>query len=251
MLIKCDTHLHTTLSVHAVGSVAEYAARAAALGLEAIAVTDHCSLKMCHYEQSVDVILADTYPEKLYGVRIYKGAEIDLEDYQGHMCFYNVPYDAQSSALDRLLATRDIVIASPHFPPEGRVGSYEEITRMYLGAVANPCVTTIGHPERINGDYDITAVALAAAQNGTFLEVNSASIPRGYGPAISKMLTVCKSLGTMVVVNSDSHVVENLGQVDEAKRLLIDCAFPPELVANRDLASFEAALAEQKRRKRP
>lgn len=250
MLIKCDTHLHTTLSVHAVGSVAEYAARASALGMQAIAVTDHCSLKMCHYEQSVDMILQDTYPESMYGVRIYRGAEIDLEDYQGHMCFYNVPYDAQHSALDRLLATRDIVIASPHFPPEGRVGSYEEITRMYLGAIANPYVTTIGHPERINGEYDITAVALAAAQNGTFLELNSASVSRGYGAVMLKMLQACKSLGTMIVVNSDSHMVENLGQVDEAKRLMMDCAFPPELVVNRDRASFEAALAEQKRRKR-
>lgn len=250
MLIKCDTHVHTVLSGHAVGTVPEIAARAAALGLEAVAITDHCSLLMSQYEESVNAILAQDVPESLYGVRLLRGAELDFHDYAGHACFYNVPYDAERSALDRLLETLDVAILSPHFPPEGRHGSYEEITNMYLAAIANPMITTLGHPERINADYDMAAVALAAAQNGTFIELNAASLSRGYGVKMAKMLELCKSFGTRIVVNSDCHTPELLGEADEAKRLMIDCAFPAELVANRDLATLTAYLNEQKRCKR-
>ena len=250
MLIKTDTHVHTVLSGHAVGSVADVAHRAAALRMEAVAITDHCSLFMSNYEDSVNALLAQDVPDSLYGVRLLRGAELDLHDYSGHLCFYNVPYDSDGSALDRLLRTLDIAIASPHYPPEGRIGSYEEITGMYLGAIANPYVTTLGHPERINADYDMTAVALAAAQNGTFIELNAASISYGHGEKMLKMLNICKGLGTRIVVNSDCHTPDLLGDVDAVKRLMTDCAFPAELVANRDYATLMACLNEQKRCKR-
>ena len=250
MLIKTDTHVHTVLSGHAVGEITDIARRAAAIGLEAIAITDHCSLYMSNYEESVNAILAQKVPDSLYGVRLLRGAELDFDDYSGHICFYNVPYDARGSALDALLRTLDVAIVSPHFLPEGRVGSYEEITCMYLSAIANPYVTTLGHPERINADFDMTAVALAAAQNGTFIELNAASLSRGYGEKMARMLGICKNVGARIVVNSDCHTPELLGEVDEAKRLMIDCAFPAELVANRDYATLINCLNEQKRCKR-
>ncbi len=242
--------MHTVLSVHAKGTVEEAAARAAALGYEAIAITDHCSLNMCHYERSVDVLLMQKIPQSLFGVRIFRGVEMDLHDYQGHLCFYNIPYDDSSSALDRLMATREVVIASPHFLPEGREGTSDEITEMYLGAIASPYVTTLGHPERINKEYDVTAVALAAAGNGTFLEVNNLSVQRGYAPQIAKMLDQCRAFGTRIVVNSDSHSTNTVGSIDAAKSLLVECNFPEELIANRSLAAFEQALADQHSRKR-
>jgi putative hydrolase len=250
MLIKTDTHVHTVLSGHARGDIADIAKRAAGMGLEAVAITDHCSLYMSNYEESVNVLLARKIPESLYGVRLLKGAELDFHDYSGHICFYNVPYDADGSALDRLMRTLDIAIVSPHFLPESRVGSYEEITYMYLSAIANPYVTTLGHPERINADYDMTAVAIAAAQNGTFIEINAGSIQQGYGEKVARMLRICKGVGARIVVNSDAHTPELLGEVDNVKRLLIDCAFPAELVANRDYATLMTCLNEQKRCKR-
>lgn len=250
MLIKTDTHVHTVLSGHAAGEITDLARRGAALGLEAIAITDHCSLYMSNYEESVNAILAQKVPDSLFGVRLLRGAEIDLHDYSGHLCFYNVPYDADGSALDALCRSLDVVIASPHFLPEGRVGSYEEITCMYLSAIANPYVTTLGHPERINADFDMTAVALAASQNGTFIELNDASLSRGYGDKMAKMLEICKNVGARIVVNSDAHSPELLGEVDGVKRLMIDCAFPAELVANRDYPTLMNCLNEQKRCKR-
>lgn len=250
MQIKCDTHLHTELSVHATGTVEEVAARAAELGLGAVAITDHCSLKMCHFERSVDVITEQNVPRMCHGVRLFRGAEIDLEDYKGHLCFYNIPYDVQSSALDRLLETREVVIASPHFLPEDREGSYEEITEMFLGAIANPYVTTIGHPERINADFDMTAVALAAAGNGTFLELNNVSVQRGYDKTIRKMLEQCRIFGTQIVVNSDSHALSTIGELGAAEDLLKSVSFPQELIANLSRERFEQALAAQKNKKR-
>ncbi|MCI8590247.1 MAG: PHP domain-containing protein [Clostridiales bacterium] len=246
MPIKCDTHLHTSLSVHAVGSVHDLALAAKNQGLEAIVVTDHCSLQMCHFEQSVDVLLAQQLPRFDEGVRIFRGAEIDIVDYKGHLCFYNIPYDAEQSALDRLLDTLEVVIASPHYPPEDRRGSYEEVTEMFLHLIAHPKVTILGHPERIGTDFDLTAVTLAAAQNGTFLECNHTSLQRNYREQIKKMLQFCKLFGTSIVVGSDSHDPQYVGRFDEAYRLLREVDFPEELIANRTRADFERALALQK-----
>ncbi|MCI8332404.1 MAG: PHP domain-containing protein [Clostridiales bacterium] len=249
MPIKCDTHLHTQLSVHAVGTVQDLALAAKNQGLEAIVVTDHCSLQMCHFEQSVDVLLAQQLPRFIEGVRIFKGAEIDIVDYKGHLCFYNIPYDAEQSALDRLLENLEVAIASPHYPPEDRQGSYEEVTEMFLRLIAHPKVTILGHPERIGTDYDMTAVALAAAQNGTFLECNNVSLQRNYRDKIKKMLQLCKLFGTYIVVGSDSHDPQYVGRFSEAYQLLHEVDFPEELIANRTRAAFEKALARQKQSK--
>lgn len=247
MQIKCDTHLHTVLSVHAVGTVHDLAVAARSKGLEAIVVTDHCSLQMCHYEQSVDVLLSQQIPRSIEGVRIFRGAEIDIADYKGHMCFYNIPYDAEKSALDRLLGSLDVVVASPHYPPEDRRGSYEEVTEMFLHLIAHPQVTILGHPERIGTDFDMTAVALAAAGNGTFLECNNVSLQRSYRDQIKKMLQQCKLFGTSIVVGSDSHDPQYVGRFDEAYQMLREVDFPEELIANRTRAAFEAALAKQRK----
>ena len=252
MQIKCDTHLHTLLSVHAKGTVAQTAAAAAERGLEAIAITDHGSRKMCHFERSVEELLAQQLPRLSCGVRIYRGAEIDIEDYKGHLCFYNIPYDAERSALDRLLETREVVVASPHFLPEGRQGSYQEVTDMFLNLIANPHVTTLGHPARIYQPFDLTAVALAAAENGTFIECNNVSLNREEErETVVQLLLLCKTFGTQIVVNSDSHAPENVGSFTEAYRLLQKIDFPEALIANRSRECFEQALTRQRKLKAP
>lgn len=246
MKILCDTHVHTETSLHATGTVEEAARSAAEKGLEGIAITDHCSLKMVHFERSIEVLSEQSIPHDIFGVRLWRGVEIDIHDYRGHLCFYNIPYDGEQSALDRFLKTREVVVASPHFPPEDRKGSYDEVTEMFLSVAANPYVTTVGHPERINMPYDRAALAVAGARSGTFIELNNTSLLRGYGDAVREQLICCKEVGAMIVVNSDAHECACIGDFSEAYSLLRETDFPPELIANRSARAFEEALAAQR-----
>ncbi len=246
MKILCDTHVHTETSLHATGTVEEVARRAAEIGFECIAITDHCSLKMVHFERSLEVLSEQIIPHDMYGVRLMRGVEIDIHDYKGHLCFYNVPYDGEQSALDRFLSTREVVVASPHFLPEDREGSYEEVTEMFLSVASNPYVTTVGHPERIGMPYDRAALAVAGARSGTFIELNNTSLLRGYRDAVREQLICCRDVGAMIVVNSDAHECALIGDFTEAYSLLREVDFPPELIANRTLRTFEESLCAQR-----
>ncbi len=246
MQIKTDTHIHTVTSVHARPTVEECAAAAKKAGLEAIAITDHCSHKMSQFDESVNAILAQEIPPVINGVHMMRGAEIDLVDYKGRLSFYNVPYDSEKTALDRLCESCDIIIASPHFPAEDREGSYEERTNMFLGAVADKRVTTIGHPERTWGDYDMTALAIAAAQNHTFIELNATSLLRDYRDIIKEQLLLCKSFCCPIIVNSDAHDARVIGSFGEVYTLLSEIEFPVSLVANADYNKLKKELQIQK-----
>lgn len=246
MQIKTDTHIHTVTSVHAIPTVEECAAAAKAAGLDAIAITDHCSHKMSQYDESVNVLLAQNIPPVINGVRLMRGTEIDLVDYKGHLSFYNIPYDSEKTALDRLCEKCDIVIASPHFPAEDREGSYEERTNMFLGAIADRRVTTIGHPERTWGDYDMTALAIAAAQNHTFIELNATSLERNYRDKIREQLLLCKRFSCPIIVNSDAHDARIIGNYGKVYTLLSEIEFPVSLVANLDYNKLKKELKIQK-----
>lgn len=246
MQIKTDTHIHTVTSVHATPTIEECVIAAHDAGLEAIAITDHCSHKMSQFEESVNAILAQEINDVMYGVHVLRGAEVDFVDYKGHIAFYNIPYDSEKTALDLLCEKSDIIIASPHFPPEDRVGSYDEITDMFLGAVADPRVTTLGHPERVWADFDLTTVVLAASQNHTFMELNVTSLSRGYWDMIKKQLTLCKDFGCPVIVNSDAHVTDFIGAFENGYKILNEVDFPAELICNLDYNKLRKELTIQK-----
>ena len=103
-------------------------------------------------------------PRTLFGVKILMGSELNILDYTGRI-------DLREGILERL----DYTIASIHEPCY-KCGTVAENTNAYLGAIKNPYVKIIGHPDDGRFPIDYDTVVAAAAEHHTLLELNSSSL---------------------------------------------------------------------------
>ena len=226
-----DLHTHTIASGHAYNTLREMAKAAADRGLEILGITEHAPMMpgSCSnmYFRNLKVV-----PRSLCGIEVMLGAELNIIDYDGH-----VDLD------DHVMRQLDIKIASLHsvciLP-----GTKEENTRAVLGAIRNPMIDIIGHPD--DGIYllDYEPVVEAAKETHTLLEVNNNSLnPAGSrkntrGNLIT-MLELCKEYGQPVIMNSDAHVFSDVGRRDFSEELIRDLDFPEELIVNRSVDAFK------------
>ncbi|MBQ7084774.1 MAG: phosphatase, partial [Anaerotignum sp.] len=232
-----DTHTHTLASGHAYSTVDENFRWAAEKGLELVALTDHApGMKdtTCHaYFANLHVL-----PEKLYGVRLLRGIELNIMDFDGTV-------DMDEKTLSRL----DMAIASLHTPCIAP-GSRKENTRALLKVMENPYVDIIGHPGDPRYDIDYKVVFRQAKETGTILEINNASlIPGGFRDGsqenVKKILRMSMEEGVSVVLGSDAHFYTGIGDFSHAIALLKEIGFPEELVLNTDPARFLASLKKR------
>ncbi|MEM8534057.1 MAG: DNA polymerase/3'-5' exonuclease PolX [Chloroflexota bacterium] len=204
--IKADLHMHSTWS-DGKASIREMAETAKGLGHHFIVITDHSAylgitngLDTARLRQQALEIAEINAELEARGesFRVLRGIEVDITP------------DGALALPDKVLADLDVVVASPHAnlrqPPE-------KATERLLRAIRNPHVDIIGHPtgrligEREGADIDINVIGRAAADTGTFLEVNS-------GPdrldldALSVHHVL--DLGATIVVNSDAHHPDHL-----------------------------------------
>lgn len=233
-----DVHVHTTASGHAYSTFGECIAAAKAKGLELIGIADHAPSVpgAIHpfYFRSFKFI-----PRDAYGIKIVMGSELNIIDYSGST-------DLTAKILKRI----DYCIASLHkecIEP----GSVAENTAAIIGAMRNPHVVIIGHPDNPQFPVDLDAVARAAKDNGVLLEVNNSSyLPKGprVGSAENAklMLAACKKYGTKVIMGSDAHIDLDVGKHELSQKILAENDFPAELVVNDSVEKFLACIAYRK-----
>lgn len=131
-----DIHTHAVASGHAYSTVDENLRWAAEQGLQLVALTDHAPAMKdttCHaYFANLHVL-----PKELHGVRLLKGIELNILDFDGTI-------DMDEAVLQRL----DLAIASLHMPCI-KPGTKKENTQAFLKVMENPYVDIIGHPETL------------------------------------------------------------------------------------------------------
>ena len=225
-----DLHTHTIASGHAYSTIKEMAQAASQKGIELLGITDH-SMTMpgtCHffYFQNLRVV-----PKKQYGVELMFGSELNIIDYQGNV------------DLKRWLQKRlDYGIASIHDLCY-EIGTKEENTAALIGAMENPYVQIIGHPDNSRIPLDYESLVKAAKEHHVLLEVNNSSLkpgsPRpGARENYYTMLKLCRRYNTAVILGSDSHCAADAGCHEQAAALLAEVDFPEELVVNRSLKAL-------------
>ena len=164
MQIIADLHTHTLSATHAFNTLDEMAAKAAALGYAALAITDHGPAMpdaphMWHFANQTAL------PPVLHGVAMMYGAEANVMDTNGGLDF------AQSR-----LRALDWVVASIHSPCIPGLLTEKEATRLWLAVAENPYVDCIGHSEQQNYRYDYDLVTKAFAKNHKVVELNGNSV---------------------------------------------------------------------------
>ncbi len=225
-----DSHTHTIASGHAYSTLHEMAREAAEKGLELLGVTEH-SLTMpgtCHeyHFQNMRMI-----PRKLCGIQVMHGTEANI-----------IGYDGSLDMEEYLLETMDVVIASLHTPCI-RPGTKEENTRALLGAIENPYVDIIGHPDDSRYPVDYERVVKAAKEERVLLELNNASLnPKSFRenaePNDRKMLKLCMEYEVPIILGSDAHIQEDIANFRYIEPILDSLGFPEELIVNRSVEEY-------------
>jgi DNA polymerase (family X) len=190
-------HCHTTAS-DGHNSLEEMIAAAQELGLEYIGIADHSrSSVQAHGLDAARLKVQQAQIRKLQStlpdIRIFSGIECDILR------------DGSLDFDDEILANLDFVVASVHSTFNL---SEVEMTNRVIRAITNRFVTMLAHPtgrlllKREGYAIDIPAVLEAAAETGTWIELNAA--PKRLD-LDWRWWPLAKEKGVRCVINPDAH----------------------------------------------
>jgi DNA polymerase (family 10) len=182
------------------------AAAAQELGLQYLGIADHS--KSSIQANGLDANRLRTQlariralNQEFEGFRLFAGVECDILR------------DGSLDFDDETLAELDYVVASVHSAhhlPEA------EMTKRIIRAISNPNVTMLAHPtgrlllRRDAYAVDIPAIIEAAAETGTWIEINSA--PKRLD-LDWRWWPLAREKGVKCVINPDAHGVEKLQEL--------------------------------------
>lgn len=224
---KTDLHTHTCASGHGTADrITDLAKEAAKRQMEVLGISDHgpASMGSAGLSYFRSLFLCE---KKRFGVTLRYGAEANILDAEGRL---DIP--------DDILRTLDYCIISMHRPIYTS-GSAAENTRAYIRAMRHPNVKIIGHCDDSRFPVDYRELTQAALSMGVLPELNNVSLlPDSYRKDCrknaSKLLDACAALSCPVILSSDSHGHEHIGEVTEAVKLIKEVGFPESLIRNRE-----------------
>lgn len=231
-----DTHSHTIVSGHAYNTINEMAKSAADKGLKLLAITEHAPA-MPGASSYMYFLNFKVLRREKYGIKLLFGVEFNIVDKEGSV-------DLKGDAANAV----DIGIASMHQPCY-KTGTAEENLHAYIKAMQNPHVNIIGHPDDGRFPVDMEKLVLAAKEHHVLLELNNASLnPRGFRKNTEendiRMLNFCKKYNQPIVVGSDAHVEDDVGNFELALKVIEKTDFPEELVINTSIDKLYEYLAQ-------
>lgn len=230
-----DVHTHTIASGHAYTTLLENAKEAANKGIKVLGVSDHGPNMPggphLFYFGNLRVI-----PRELYGVKILKGCEANIIDFQGNI---DIPERIQNN-LDYIIASLHDVCIEP--------GTVEEHTNAYLKVMDNQNVMIIGHPGNPSFPMDNEAFVKKAKEKDIIIEINSSSFKgarKGCEATCYNIARLCKEHSVKIIFGSDAHTCFQIGEFKEAEELIKDLNMPEELIMNSDEHKFVNYLREK------
>ena len=206
--LRGDLHVHSDWSRDGKAPLEDMVGAAAQRGYDYVAITDHAENLRINGMSRETVLarraairqLQEAFPD----IRILDAAELNI-GLDG-----SLDYDLE------FLLEFDLGVASIHSHMD-RLSPVQ--TDRILAAIAHPAVHVIGHPTgRIIGSrpgygIEMEAIAHAAAETGTALEVNGSA--RRLDLA-GDLVAVARRAGALVSLSSDAHSVAELAAVGNA-----------------------------------
>ena len=198
-------HCHTTAS-DGHNSLEEMAAAAQSLGLQYLGIADHSRSSIQAHgldaaRLRTQVAAIRKLNREFDNFRLFSGIECDILR------------DGALDFDDDVLAGLDYVVASVH---SAFTLSEADMTRRIIRAMSNPFVTMLAHPtgrlllKRDPYAVDIPAILEAAAETGTWIEINAA--PKRLD-LDWRWWPLAKEKGVKCVINPDAHRTERLQEL--------------------------------------
>ncbi len=256
MILTADYHTHTTYS-HGKGSVMDNALAAKNIGLKEIGISDHgfkqlaFGLRKRRLESLINDCRAAT---EATGVKTLVGIEANFLSDDGKCDLDEKLYDK----FDLFLAGAHKFVAYKtgtffrYFLPTLTTGTFKtapsqrlvkETTELYINVIKNNPVDAITHL-----NYccfaDAYEVASAAADHGTYIELNAKKVHLTDGE-IEKILKT----DVRFILSSDAHSPNRVGEVNLAAETVEKMGIPKDRIDNIDgrLPSFRFAEYKNKR----
>lgn len=206
--LRGDLHVHSDFSGDGVDSLAEMVRGAAGRGYDYVAITDHAenltingmTREVVEHRRRTIAEVQRRHPH----LRILDGAELNIGIDGG------LDYDLEA------LLRFDLCVASIHSRMDADRATQ---TERVLAAIAHPAVHVIGHlTGRIIGvrpgyEIDLVAIAQAAAETGTALEVNGSPARLDLD---APLIEAALAAGATLSLSSDAHSLEELSYIENA-----------------------------------
>ena len=228
-----DLHTHSILSGHAFGTVREMAMEAAGRNMQILGVTEHGpgipgTCDPIYFRNFIDA------PRKLSGVEMLYGSET------------NVLNSGEVDLDERHLSMLDYAIAGIHGFCYQDVGIVKNTDNL-LKCMEDPKVRIISHPDTTLFPLDYNTLVQGAKEYAVALEVNNSSLLKpelrpGCVENYKTMLPLCMEYNAPIVVNSDAHDPNFVGECSGAVALLEEIGFEETLILNTDIAKLKAFL---------
>lgn len=169
-----------------------------------------------------------------FGILMLYGVELNILNEKGDV-------DLE----DSLISSLDYAFISIHRPSFKIAHAIDKktCTNAYINAMKHPGVRFLGHPDDGYFPVDYDKLLSACMKYQVYPEINNASLKpdayrtEGFENSL-KILSICKRLNLPVLLSSDSHGKEHVGDMKYIFPLLEQCHFPPELIINGNIDFF-------------
>lgn len=199
--LRGDLHCHSKWSDGA-NSILEMAVRAAEIGREYIAITDHMTDFAIIKKQALEIeAVRKKLREEKIDIKILQGAEVNI--------LKNGVLNLHEDALKML----DIVLLSVHSAFNlNRADQTERIIRAlknkYGNILSHPSARLLNRREAI--DADIEKIVRAAKEYGKFFEIDAQPQRMDMNGAYARL---CKNEGVKVSIDTDAHGLDQLENI--------------------------------------
>ena len=195
--IKGDTHNHTDWS-DGQASIESLAKAAKKMGYQYVVVTDHAGfLKIAHAMDEKrllkQIIEIDKINKRLSGIRVIKGAEVDIK------------VDGTLAIKDEVLSKLDFVCGAVHSKFKM---TRQDMTQRLVRAITNPHLDVLAHPtgrvlqRREEYPLDFDEILKAAKRTKTALEINANASRLDLRDAYIRQAV---EAGVKMVIGTDVH----------------------------------------------
>lgn len=241
MKILIDTHTHTVHSGHAYSTVDENLKYASKNNIELVCLTDHAP-EMPGGAHSFHFFNLRAIPNELYGVKLLKGAELNILDDTGRIDSFG---DYSNLAIFNNLEFR---IASLH-PPCIKVGQ-DDYTDALINTMKNNNIDCLGHLGDPRYTFNIDEVVKCAKDSNTLIEINNSSLNtngnRFDEDFTLKIIDSCIKNDAKITFGSDAHFYTEIGGFDNITNLFEKHNIPYDNVITTDIDKFLNFIKENR-----
>lgn len=238
MRYPIDLHIHTSANPHAYSTLEENIRNAREKGMKVIAITNHgpALQDSPHWWSLVNMRVI---PEYVGDLRILKGVETNIIDDNGNFDINQRIYDVM-----------DIILCGLHtIEAYGDPSNIIKNTKSVINMIRSQKVDIMVHLGNPIFPLEYEIVVQEAAKAGVAIEINNSSLKnsrKGSEINCKKILEFCKKHDALVALGTDSHISFDIGEFEEAQKLIIEVGYPIEKIINFSTENLEKFLNERK-----